>query len=180
MKKNFADDYIEWEKYMNLNSLNQGRLKRDKKCPDCGKIFEDLSSGKFSVSVVSWKGQTVVRGMPEVKYYLRIDDNTNRIMSWELQGNPLLGLPISAIYEGRISKKWLKYTGPLKPLTEYNPNKKLIANVMMLDLGTVDITIEETNGIVTYNLDFKGIDLKKKLVLVQEQTGSDMYVLDSI
>jgi len=135
---------------------------------------------RWSLALISWRGQKVIRGMPRLRFYLRIDTGMAKVRSWQVNGNPTIFAPLSARYEGEISKKWLTYEGELQPMTEYNPNKKLKAKVKMLDKGTAkieSITNEKIKG-EHLVIHFKGSRLKGKWLLKQGEKGSTFYSLD--
>jgi len=143
--------------------------------------FEGLSRiVRFTLHENSYQGQKVVRGLPNLEWYLRLDDGRDKVRSWQLEGNPLFEGPLMAISEGRISKKWMTFEGKIRPGQQYNPTKKLIANMSILDRGSASASI-------TYNereaeqiaLKFRGHELKGDWVLNQEEKDSDVYTFSS-
>lgn len=142
---------------------------------------ESLAQSKFSVIEISWLGPVHVRGQAEREYYLRIDDGSAKVLGFLLTDNPLRVLPVGAMGEGRINKKWLDYEGELSPRTPYNPNKDLKAYHKVLELADCNIkeSIDET-GKTVYDLELKGTELKGNFRLIQEEKGAPTYTLESL
>ena len=121
---------------------------------------------------VSWKGQEVVRKLPNLTWYLRL--KTEGVRSFHLWENPLYVSPVSAFDEGRVDAKWFDYEGELKPQTEYNPNKRLTARMSILAKGNATIeTLQEKPEILAVN--FKSGELKGRWILEQEEEDSPNY-----
>ena len=136
----------------------------------------------FTLHEVRWLGHIIRRGVPVRRYYLRIDDKgKGKIMSWELDDNPLFATPVFAVYEGRVARKWLDYTGLLEPDSEYNPNKELQATMLILASGKAgyrQLTTKDKRKVII--LDVKSGDMKGKWALIQHEKGSDRWVFNYI
>lgn len=133
-----------------------------------------LASAKFTLQVNTYMGQVVVRAVPHVEFYFRLQ--TNGVDSWFLDGDPLRVNELGAMYEGKVNKKWMTFEGEIKPGEMYNPTKTLTARMRNLDKGSATVDIEkDEEGRETYHLKLKGKLLKGTYDLIQEEKGSDIY-----
>lgn len=132
----------------------------------------------FTLHQVSYMGQKVVRGIPNLTWYLRMKLEGG-VNSWQLEGNPTWESPLTAMYEGTINKKWFDYEGDLKPGEEYNPTKRLTAKMTILDSGkaVVDPEFTEKEG-QQLKIIFLGKKMKGEWTLNQEEKGSEIFTLE--
>ena len=135
----------------------------------------ELSKSRFTLHLNTYMGQVVIRAVPNIEYYLRLQVD-GKVRSWYLDRNPFRIKEIAAVYEGRVSKKWLDFEGDLKPGERYNPTKTLIATMKIIDKGSADVQITKENGREIIRLNFDGKYLKGSFILEQEEKGSDIYV----
>lgn len=143
------------------------------------KVKEKLTKGRFTLHFHSWMGQVVIRAVPHIEYYLRLELG-GKVRSWFINGNPTRISPLAATYEGTVSKKWMTFEGKIKPGQEYNPTKTLISQMVITDSGSVDIEEETENGKKILLLKFNGKKLKGTWKLEQEEKSSDMFSFSKI
>jgi len=166
-KKNWPKDYDKWKQYVKEQWKEQPK----------GTEKESMASARFVLHENSWKGQEVIRRMRLRRYYLRIVDKSGGPRSWEMDENPLDVKRTAAYSEGRVPSKWATFKGEIKPGQKYNPHKKISTYMDILDSGTVSYNPVTEDGKEIIELVFKGKKLKGGYVLVQEEKGSNMYVL---
>ena len=147
-----------------------------------GKIVEELSEKtvRYTLHFLYWKGQKVIRDMPRMHWYLRIDDKgRGEIRSFYLDDDPRFFDLVAGFSEGRVSRKWLDFEGELPPMTEYNPNKRIPAYMKILSTGKAKYTTEtDDEGREIITIEFTSGTLKgKKWKLVQEDKKSEYYTL---
>ncbi|MHC1572276.1 MAG: hypothetical protein ACXQTL_05965 [Methanosarcinales archaeon] len=139
-------------------------------------LVEMLAAG-FVVQQVSWQGQTVVRGLPQTEYYLRLKSD-GKMWSFLCGGNPLVDPHIPLFDEGKVDRKWFSYEGELAPQTEYNPNKKLKAEMTILDRGSISLKQSETEkGEIVLDVKFRGKKLRGDFKIIQEDKNTPNFVL---
>jgi hypothetical protein len=133
-----------------------------------------LASAKFNLQVNTYMGQVVIRAVPHVEFYFRLQ--TNGVDSWYLDGDPVRIAELGAMYEGKVSKKWMTWEGKIKPGEMYNPTKTLIATMRNFDSGpaTVEIETDDQNRKI-YHLKLHGKILKGNYDLIQEEEGANIY-----
>lgn len=143
---------------------------------------ESLAKPRFSFSMIYWKGQKVIRDIPQRRWFIRIDDRgRGSVRSWMFEGDPVWETPLTAIYEGRVDRRWMKREGELKPRSQYCPTKEIPCHCVLLDTGTVDIKSGEGSlGEEILELKFNGKTLKGEYILRQEEPDSDIYTLSRI
>jgi hypothetical protein len=133
-----------------------------------------LAGAKFNLQVNTYMGQVVVRAVPHVEFYFRLQ--TNGVDSWYLDGDPVRINEIGAMYEGKVNNKWMTWEGKIQPGEMYNPTKTLIATMRNFDSGsaTVEIETDDQNRKI-YHLKLHGKILKGNYDLIQEEEGANMY-----
>jgi len=163
------EEWLEWVKEM-WKKYPKGRYLEEEKEEQV-----ELAKPTFTLHLVAWKGQKVVRDLPKMKWYLRIDDKgRGKIRSFIIrQGDPRFILPLALADEGRVDRKWLTFEGELEPRTKYNPNKKLKAHMKILDRG--EVKIEKIGQ--HYILELKGKFMKGRYHLIRREK-SNLYILD--
>jgi hypothetical protein len=133
-----------------------------------------LAGAKFNLQVNTYMGQVVVRAVPHIEFYFRLQ--TNGVDSWYLDGDPLRINEIGAMYEGKVNKKWMTWEGKIQPGEMYNPTKTLIATIRNFDSGSATVNIEiDDQGRRIYHLQLHGKILKGDYDLIQEEQGADIY-----
>ena len=137
---------------------------------------KELASSKYVLHEVSWRGQEVIRRLPQLAWYLRLLTG-GEVRSWHLWDNPYYTYPVSAFYEGVVEDKWFDYEGELEPQTQYNPNKRLKARMIILTKGSVEVSKEEETEAEVLRLRFLSGGLKGTWVLEQEDKESTAYTL---
>lgn len=100
-----------------------------------------LAGARFNLQVNTYMGQTVVRGVPHIEFFFRLQ--TSGVDSWYLNGDPARINEIGAMYEGKVSKKWMTWEGKIQPGEMYNPTKTLIATMRNFDSGSATVEIEK-------------------------------------
>jgi hypothetical protein len=144
------------------------------------KTGEILVKARFVLQLNSWEGPFHVRGIPDMEWYLRVDDG-HGTRSWLIpEGDPTREIPQMMSYEGKVSSKWMTFDGVIKPGHPYNPNKELPATMSIVDSGSVDWTSNSENGLETIEANFHGKKLSGKWSIVQEEKGSDTFTLDRL
>jgi len=164
--KDEVDKWFEWvqEKW---KEKPRGQMKLSKKI-------------KWALFMHSWMGQVVIRGIPNYEFYLRIDDGKKKILSFYFEKNPLRLTSVSSVFEGRVDKKWLTFEGDLPPNSPYNPTKKLTVHVIKLDEGDGELDVETIDGTKVLKLKLNGQHMKGHYLLIQEEKGSDIFVLEKV
>ena len=163
------------------------RKNQDKTNPEayCGFIKHKVEGSEskkihFTVQRNSWMGPIHVRGIPNIEYYLRLDQKGyGPVRSFTSTSNPLFTTSVSLVDEGTVPRKYLTFDGEIKPGQKYNPTLDLIATMKIVDQGTVDVesSISE-QGQEVLNLTFHGKDMKGKATMTQEEKKSDFYTLE--
>lgn len=171
-KDYFCEDCINFETCSDFSLPTQLACEKYKE-----KKEENLVKGKFTLHFHSWMGQIVVRAIPHVEYYLRLEYGGN-VRSWYLNNNPTRIRNLAAVSEGNVNKKWMTFEGEIKPGQEYNPTKTLVSQMVIIDTGPVDIQSKIEDGKEILLLKFIGKSLKGNWLLEQEEKGSDIYVLE--
>jgi len=136
---------------------------------------EELVAGKFTLHMNSYMGQIVVRAVPHIEYYLRLQFG-GKVRSWFLDGNPIRRAEMAALYEGKVNPKWMTFEGALKPGEPYNPTKTLKAQMVIIDSGNVQIDEFMEEGKVLLKLKMNGKQLKGNWLLEQEEEGADIFI----
>jgi hypothetical protein len=133
-----------------------------------------LAGAKFNLQVNTYMGQVVVRAVPHVEFYFRLQ--TNGVDSWYLDGDPVRINEIGAMYEGKVNNKWMTWEGKIQPGEMYNPTKTLIATMRNFDSGSATVEVEtDDQDRKIYHLKLHGKILKGNYDLIQEEKGADMY-----
>lgn len=162
--ENYPEQFKEWLEWV-----------KDKE-PTPGPVA--LAKAEFCLVEHLWQGPTHIRAVPRREWHLLIDDGKKTIRDFKIiTDNPLYTLPVSATYEGRISKKWLGYEGELEPLELWNPNKELKSHITVLAMGTLDLTTEVFDERERLILNIPKGPFKGRYVLEQEEKDSPFYVL---
>jgi len=165
-----GDEYEKWYEWVK----EQWGKKKEKKS-------EELSEGEFVVHFLSWMGQVVVRGIPNMRWLLRLKEG-NKVRSWIAERDFLRYSPVPLVYEGVVDKKWFDFEGEIKPGEHptYNPTKKLTAKMTIVDRGKVEIDREVIEGAEILTLHLKGKKFKGIIVLSQEEEKSPFYVVEQL
>ena len=111
--------------------------------------LDDREVWEYRLHKVWWKGQTVIRDLPETQYYLRMRRKVEG--SWEymfflLSGKPRPDEPFALYPEKDIDPEWYDYEGDIPPGERYNPNKRLTAKDEIIDKGKVYIDKESNKA----------------------------------
>ena len=118
---------------------------------------KDFRRGKFILTERSWKGPEVVRRLPVLDWHIKVDK-----YQFHLDKNPLWDEEMAAgIFEGLPG---FFIPGKKEPITAYNPNKKIPANVRILDEGEIRIF---ENGGKSLRVIFKGKKLKGEWIFLR-------------
>jgi len=149
------------------------------------KVEEKMSEEKikFALKRIWWRGQIVIRALPEERFYLLLDRGKPALDVFQLEANPFFADMIPSEREewtdappdGKTTGDWLEFEGILKPKHRLNPNKKLNANVQTIDSGEV-LIIEETEYFL--HLDFAGKKFKGRRALKREAPDSPIWVFE--
>lgn len=133
-----------------------------------------LAGAKFNLQVNTYMGQVVVRAVPHVEFYFRLQ--TTGVDSWYIDGDPVRVNEIGAMYEGKVNKKWMTWEGKIQPGEMYNPTKTLVATMRNFDSGpaTVELETDDQNRKI-YHLKLHGKIMKGSYDLIQEEKGANMY-----
>jgi len=168
-KKHWKDEVDKWFEWVQekWKEKPRGQMKLSKKI-------------KWALFMHSWMGQVVIRGIPNYEFYLRIDDGKKKILSFYFEKNPLRLTSVSSVFEGRVDKKWLTFEGDLPPNSPYNPTKKLTVHVIKLDEGDGELDVETIDGTKVLKLKLNGQHMKGHYLLIQEEKGSDIFVLEKV
>lgn len=147
----------------------------------CGAIKHKIegSAGKFTVQYLSYMGQVVVRGIPNQRWFLRLEEGNN-IHSWAADTDFTRFSPVAFEYEGTVDRKWLDFKGDIGPNSEYNPSKTLIAHMQVIDSGISSYETEIVDGAQWLSINFRGKELKGKYNISQEEKGSQMYTIEKL
>lgn len=145
-----------------------------------GALEEDLAKGKFTLHVNTYMGQIVIRAIPHIEHYFRLQTDKG-VFSWYIGGNPMRAPELPATFEGKVDKKWMTFEGEIKPGEPYNPTKTLTARMRILDTGPCDYEIEtDKDGKMIFKLELRGKALQGNFVLEQEEKGSDIFVWKAV
>ena len=119
----------------------------------------ELKASDFTLHYRWWKGQTVIRGLRIEFWDLSLDDGSKQIQVWTLDGNPLFepGRTFNTAVTRIDDKNWMDKTGEIPPGKFGNPNKRIPANLEILDKGKVTILSQTANFI---SVKFRGKKLK--------------------
>lgn len=166
--KEHPKEFEEWKKWVEEVREKRKRLEVD---------WGDEVEGEFVVHKNSWKGQTVIRNMPKVQYYLRLKIG-DKVESFIFENNPIMYATQMGLYEGKVRKKWFDYEGEVEPLTEYNPNKKIKTKMEILDRGKFTLRKGKLGKIEVWHFQFKGKKLKGSVIAMQEEKDSDVFTFE--
>lgn len=127
---------------------------------------EYQKSEQFLLTVLTWKGQTVVRDLPVNQYFIRIGNKPLFLF----EKNPLMDPALNAVEDPEYSKYFKE--GTYSPGSIINPNKKIDAKIENLDSGNVDV-IEQKQGII--QLIFHGEKLKGRWLLRKDDPRESLW-----
>lgn len=165
----YCEDCLKYETCVDYSLPDQSACNNFKEISK-----EKLAKGRFTLHFHSWMGQIVVRAIPHIEYYLRLEQD-GKIRSWHIDGNPTRITNMAATYEGKVHKKWMTFEGKIKPGQPYNPTKTLVSQMIIIDTGEIIINEKIEEGKKILMLSFRGKRLKGPWILEQEEKGSDMY-----
>lgn len=129
---------------------------------------KELSQDKFVLSRRSYKGQKVIRDMPVLNYYLKFGSHRFDLD----RGNPLFD---SALNANETSEEKFFIPGIYAPSSPINPNKKIPAEVSIVDSG--DVTVIEDSELFI-NVDFSGKLLKGKWVFKRKSPSEKLWEMN--
>jgi len=163
-----GEEYEKWYEWVK-EQWKAGKVTKEE-------ASEELSPAEFVVHFLSWMGPVHVRGIPNMRWLLRIKEG-NKVRSWISNYDFTRFRPVAMTYEGTVSKKWFDYEGDIKPGEHptYNPTKDLVAKMRIIDKGKVEIDREVIEGAEFLTLHMKGKKLKGDFTLVQEEEDSTFY-----
>lgn len=164
-KKNFLEQYKKWYDWMVSGDKHEKET--------------ESSANEFTVQYLSYIGQIVTRGIPNQRWFLRLQDG-DKILSWESEFDFTRFSPLPLSYEGQVEKKWFDFEGDVPPNTKYNPSKTLTGKISVLDKGTYTKIEEEIEGAKILNINFKGKELKGKYVLTQEEKDAPIFTIEKL
>jgi hypothetical protein len=167
------------ERYLRLDLAYNDLIERKKIKGHSIEIQK--KTGKFALRLLWWKGQTVVRDIPNRRWEVLIDTGEAAPLRWILQGDPSSDSPVSAekstlnrkTPDGKSPHEWLGWQGSLPPSDPENPTKKLAVNVEILDKGIIQIY---ENSDIFLSAEFKGEILKGYFIFKREDPVSDIWV----
>ncbi len=128
-----------------------------------------LESKKFLLTVLTWKGQEVVRKLPVNQYFLRLGNRPFFLF----EKNPVDTDILNAVEKDEYSKYFKP--GTYKPESEINPNKSIPAKIEVLDKGTADVIEEKTEVI---QIKFNGKKLKGKWILRRDDPKASLWEME--
>jgi len=159
------------------------RKNKDKGDPAayCGAIKHQVegANSRFVVHYLSYMGQIVVRGIPNQKWFLRIQMG-DKIHSWEAATDFTRLSPVALTYEGLVDRKWLDFEGDIPPNSKYNPSKSLTGKMSIVDKGSCSVDTEVVEGAERFSIAFHGKELKGKHVVSQEEKRSSIYTIEKL
>jgi len=159
------------------------RKNQDKGNPEayCGAIKHQVegTSSKFVVHYLSYMGQVVVRGIPNQKWFLRIEEG-DKVHSWKAETDFTRFSPVPLTYEGIVDKKWISFEGDIPPNSKYNPSKSLTGKMTIIDKGSCSVDTEIVEGAEVLLVTFHGKDLAGKRRIAQEEKGSSIYTIEGL
>ena len=162
-KKNFPGKYANWIEYM----------KGAK-----GELSKNIS---YTLALHKYRGPIHIRGMFRLDWYLFLDDaGKGQVRTFNIKGDPMREHIIEAWYEGRDSRKYLVWEAKTKPMSRFNPNKKLYGEMKVLerDKAGYESKIEEGKELI--ELQFKGEILKGTWKLEQEEKRAESYAFSQV
>lgn len=138
---------------------------------------------KFALRLLWWKGQTVIRDVPNRQWDLLIDTGEKTLSRFTLQKDPLRNQKVVATRtelsrrtpDGKPPYAWLSWEGQLPPSHPDNPTKKLPLMVNIQDSGPGEI-YEETD--VFLSMKFLGKKFKGFWVLRREDPTSEIWTFE--
>jgi len=136
----------------------------------------ELAEASFVVHYLSWMGPVHVRGIPRMRWLLRLKEG-GKVRSFISDYDFTRFQPVPLTDEGYVASKWFDYEGEIKPGENptYNPTKELNAKMKIIDKGKVNVKSEKVNGTEKLILEMKGKKLKGTFALIQEEKGSKIY-----
>ena len=138
-------------------------------------------TAQFTFLRIWWKGQTVIRAMPQERFFLLLKNGGFRV--WELDANPLWEAAQSVLEtempepppNHKEITDWMKFEGDLPPEHALNPTKRLTAHAEIIDTGAARL-IEDTEHFV--HIDFRGKNFKGRWVLKREEPDSAIFTFE--
>ena len=130
---------------------------------------------EWVVHEATWKGQEVIRRMPNVKWFLRLKIE-GKVRSFELDGHPLWSGSLTTFDEGIIDDKWFDFEGEIPPRGKYNPTKTLPVTMSILFRGRGTLT-DTGEPKQRWLLKLKDKELAGTWILEQEEEGSEVWTL---
>jgi hypothetical protein len=146
--------------YLSEDSLNQLGQPEDEN------MF--MESSNFKLTVLTWKGQTVVRDLPVNQYFLKLGSHPFFLF----EKNPLVDSDMNAVEDSQYSDYFKE--GTYQPSSKINPNKSIPAKIETLDSGAADIT---ENKLDVIQVLFKGNELKGKWLFTKDDPKQNLWEL---
>lgn len=167
--------------YKNFADCVSKNRNKDNPAAYCGVIKHQVegANASFVVQYLSYMGQIVTRGIPNQKWFLRIQIG-GKIHSWEAASDFTKFSPLALTFEGSVDKKWLDFEGDVPPNSKYNPSKSLTGKMSIVDKGSCSVDTETVEGAERFSIAFHGKDLKGKHVISQEEKGSSIYTIEKL
>jgi hypothetical protein len=139
---------------------------------------------RFTLRLLWWKGQEVVRDIPNRRWEILLDLGEGNPLRWTFDSDPTTGTPVPGTKtvlskktpDGKPSHSWLDWKGILPPSDSENPTKKLPINVEILDTGNVKIY---ENSDMFFSASFEGESLKGFQIMRREDPTSDLWIFQS-
>ncbi|RLJ09965.1 MAG: hypothetical protein DRP15_01725 [Candidatus Aenigmatarchaeota archaeon] len=172
------EEWLAWVKEMWKKGYG-GKEGEEVKEPKEKKEKEEKAKAKFVVQFLAWMGPIHVRGIPNMRWFLRFEED-GKVRSFWSEIDFTRFRPAPMVDEGYVNKKWLTFEGDIPPLTEYNPTKDLTAKMTIIDKGTVEVEKDEVEGAEIITLHLNGKRLKGIFMLAQEEKDSEMYTWEKL